>query len=68
METTIHSIKKIVIGKIRPLGEGSTSYVRDIIIMSDKENLSVTCFGDCGKDLEIEYGSKVKNIINKIVK
>ena len=61
MDTTIHFIKKITLGEIKPLEvEGKTSYIRMIIVEANDEKLEISCFGANKKDLEIGINQKVK--------
>jgi len=47
METIIHDVKKVTVGRLRQLKtSGITSYVRDIIITSGEEQLVVIIFAE----------------------
>ncbi len=47
METTIHNVKKVTVGRVRKLkASGTPTYVRDIVITSDKEQLVIAMFTD----------------------
>ncbi len=51
METIIHSVKKVTVSKVHELKSGSEiTYVRDIIITSENEQLMITVFADEAKD------------------
>ncbi len=57
METTIHKVKKVTVGRIHELKtSGITTYVRNIVITSDQEQLVITMFAD-----------EVKNFIPEIL-
>ena len=51
METTIHNVKRVTVGRVRELkASGKPTYVRDLVIASDKEQLVIAMFTDKEKN------------------
>ncbi len=62
METIIHEVQSIKIGRLRKLdASGPTSYVKDIVITTDTEQLVITMFADEAEYLEAQITKQGDN-------